>query len=372
MEKADCVVVGAGVIGLAVARALALAGREVLVLEAHDCIGSEISSRNSEVIHAGIYYAAGSLKAKFCVQGRKKLYNYCEERQVPINRCGKLIIATDEQQQSELQVILKKARNNGVDDMIYLDRKEAQLREPLVKCVSALWSPSTGLIDSHSYMLALQADLENAGGIIVFNTRVTAGSGANPSPQLEVQGSDSTMRISANTVVNCAGLGADKLAHAIDGIKLETLPVYSYAKGNYFTYAGKSPFTSLIYPVPSEHGLGVHVTHDLAGNLRFGPDVEWIDEIDYAVDPRRSEVFYKAIRCYWPDLEDNSLMPAYAGIRPKINGPGLPAADFTIQDESEHGVAGLINLFGIESPGLTSSLELADQVAEKVKKNRPL
>ncbi len=364
MEKADCIVVGAGVIGLAVARALALAGREVLVLEAHDRIGSEISSRNSEVIHAGIYYPAGSLKAKFCVQGRKQLYKYCEEYQVPFKRCGKYVIATDEKQQSNLQPILEKARNNGVEDIAYLDKKEMQRREPQVKCVSALWSPSTGLIDSHSYMLALQADLENAGGIIVFNTRVTAGSGTKQAPELAVLSSGSSLRLTANTVVNCAGLGGDKLAHAIDGIKFETLPVYHYAKGNYFTYSGKSPFTSLIYPLPNEHGLGVHVTHDMAGNLRFGPDVEWVDEISYEVDPQRSEVFYAAIRSYWPDLRDMSLLPAYAGIRPKINGAGLPAADFVIQNESEHGVAGLINLFGIESPGLTSSLALADYVTE--------
>ncbi|MCP4769201.1 MAG: NAD(P)/FAD-dependent oxidoreductase [Gammaproteobacteria bacterium] len=364
MEKADCVVVGAGVIGLAVARALALAGREVLVLEAHDCIGSEISSRNSEVIHAGIYYPAGSLKAKFCVQGRKRLYRYCEDHHVPFKRCGKFIIATDEQQQSELQTIWQKARNNGVDDMVYLDQNEMQQREPQVKCVSALWSPSTGLIDSHGYMLALQADLENAGGIIIFNTRVTSGSGTNQSLELAVLSSGSSFRLTANTVVNCAGLGGDKLAQAIDGIKRETLPVYHYAKGNYFTYSGKSPFSSLIYPLPNEYGLGVHVTHDMAGNLRFGPDVEWIDEIDYAVDPRRSDVFYEAIRSYWPGLVDNSLLPAYAGIRPKLNEAGSPALDFVIQDETEHGVAGLINLFGIESPGLTSSLALADHVSE--------
>jgi len=364
MEKADCVVVGAGVIGLAVARALALAGREVLVLEAHDCIGSEISSRNSEVIHAGIYYPAGSLKAKFCVQGRKQLYNYCEEHHVPFKRCGKLIIATDEQQQSNLQPMLEKARNNGVDDIVCLDKNEMQRREPQVKCVSALWSPSTGLIDSHGYMLALQADLENAGGIIIFNTRVTAGSGTNRSPELAVTSSGSSFRLTANTVVNCAGLGGDKLAHAIDGIKRQTLPVYHYAKGNYFTYSGKSPFTSLIYPLPNEYGLGIHATHDMAGNLRFGPDVEWIDEIDYEVDPRRSGMFYEAIRSYWPDLMDKTLLPAYAGIRPKLNRLGSPAADFAIQDETEHGVAGLINLFGIESPGLTSSLALADHVSE--------
>ncbi len=362
MDKTDCVVVGAGVIGLAVARALALAGREVLVLEAHDCIGSGISSRNSEVIHAGIYYPSASLKARFCVQGRKQLYRYCEERHIPFKRCGKFIIATDEQQLPRLEDIWQKARNNAVDDLVYVDRKEMQQREPHVRCVSALWSPSTGLIDSHAYMLALQADLENAGGVIVFNSQVTAGVAANRTLQLDVSSAGSSFRLASNSVVNCAGLGSDKLAHAIDGIKTEVLPRYHLAKGSYFTYTGKSPFSSLIYPIPDDHGLGVHVTHDLAGNLRFGPDVEWVDKIDYEVDPRRSEKFYRAIRNYWPELEDDSLLPAYSGIRPKIHGAGSAAADFVIQDESEHGVAGLLNLFGIESPGLTSSLALADYV----------
>jgi L-2-hydroxyglutarate oxidase LhgO len=366
MEKVDCVVVGAGVIGLAVARALALAGREVIVLEAHDCIGSEISSRNSEVIHAGIYYPAGSLKALLCVKGRKQLYSYCDEHHVPFKRCGKLIVATNEQQRPKLRTILENARTNGIDDMVFLDQKEMQRREPHIKCVSSLWSPSTGIIDSHIYMLALQADLENAGGIIVFNSTVTGGSAANRLLELAVRSGDSSFRLTANNVVNCAGLGGDKLAHSIDGINLKTLPVYSYAKGNYFTYSGKSPFTSLIYPVPSEYGLGVHVTHDMAGNLRFGPDVEWIDKISYEVDPDRGGVFYEAIRSYWPELMDMSLLPAYSGIRPKINGKGLPAVDFAVQSESEHGVTGLINLFGIESPGLTSSLALADYVKEMI------
>jgi L-2-hydroxyglutarate oxidase LhgO len=366
MEKADCVVVGAGVIGLAVARALAIAGREVIVLEAHDCIGSEISSRNSEVIHAGIYYPAGSLKAMLCVKGRKQLYQYCEERHVPFKRCGKMIVATDEQQQPKLQTILENARANGIDDMVVLNKRAVQQREPNINCVSSLWSPSTGIIDSHQYMLALQADLEDAGGIIVFNTTVTGGSAANRLLELRIRSGDSSFRLTANYVVNCAGLGGDKLAHDIDGINLETLPVYSYAKGSYFSYSGKSPFTSLIYPIPNEYGLGVHVTHDMAGNLRFGPDVEWIDEISYAVDPQRSEVFYDAIRSYWPELRDKSLLPAYSGIRPKINGEGLPAVDFAVQGESEHGVTGLINLFGIESPGLTSSLALAGYVTEMV------
>jgi len=362
METADCVVVGAGVVGLAVARSLALAGREVIVLEGQDCIGSGISSRNSEVIHAGIYYPAGSLKALLCVSGRKQLYQYCAEHEVPFKRCGKLIVATDEQQQPRLLEILEKARINGVDDLVPLDKTGAQRREPDIKCSSALWSPSTGIIDSHGYMLALQADLENADGMVVFNSNVTAGAVANNLPVLTVHCGDSELRLAARTVVNCAGLGGDKLARAIDGINLQAIPTYSYARGNYFNCAAKSPFSSLIYPVPNEDGLGVHVTHDMAGQLRFGPDVEWIDEINYEINPKRSDVFYDAIRSYWPDLPDNSLLPAYSGIRPKINGKGSQAADFVIQGENEHGVPGLINLFGIESPGLTSSLALADHV----------
>ncbi|MGI9317818.1 MAG: NAD(P)/FAD-dependent oxidoreductase [bacterium] len=366
MEKVDCVVVGAGVIGLAVARALALAGREVIVLEAQNCVGSEISSRNSEVIHAGIYYPAGSLKARFCVQGRKLLYNYCDEHNVPFKQCGKLIIATSERQEPQLKAILVKARTNGVDDIVFLDKTKAQRKEPQVKCVSGLWSPSTGIVDSHAYMLALHADLENAGGIIVFNSAATGRSVKSGMLELMVTSGVSSFPLTANTVVNCAGLGGDKLAHSFKGINHKTLPTYSYAKGNYFAYSGKSPFTSLIYPVPTEHGLGVHVTHDMAGNLRFGPDVEWIDKINYEVDPQRGDVFYEAIRRYWPELPDMSLLPAYSGIRPKINGNGLPAADFLVQGESEHGVAGLINLFGIESPGLTSSLALANYVKDMV------
>jgi L-2-hydroxyglutarate oxidase LhgO len=362
MEKADCIVIGAGVVGLAVARALALAGREVIVLEAGDCIGSGVSSRNSEVIHAGIYYPAGSLKAKLCVAGRKQLYAYCETHHVPCKPCGKYIVATDEQQQSKLQAILEKARVNGVDDMVLLDQEEMRRREPKIKCLSALLSPSTGLIDSHAYMLSLQADLEEAGGVVVFNAVVSGGAVINDVLELSVQSGDSSSQLAATTVVNCAGLGGDKLAHTIAGIKRETLPTYSYAKGNYFTYAGKSPFSSLIYPVPNEYGLGIHVTHDMAGNLRFGPDVEWVDELDYEVAPERCETFYEAIRSYWPELPDDSLLPAYSGIRPKINGKGLAAADFVIQGAGEHGVTGLINLFGIESPGLTASLALADYV----------
>jgi L-2-hydroxyglutarate oxidase LhgO len=360
------VVVGAGVVGLAVARALALGGREVIVLEACDSIGSGISSRNSEVIHAGIYYPAGSLKAQLCVTGRQQLYDYCEARHVPFKRCGKCIVATEESQLPQLDIILDKARVNGVDDMVHFDHKEMQRREPEIRCASALFSPSTGVIDSHAYMVALQADLEDAGGIVVTNAEVTSGAVVNGVLELSVDSGGVASRLAASSVINCAGLGSDRLAHVIDGIKRETLPTYSYARGNYFTYSGQSPFHSLIYPVPNEYGLGVHVTHDMGGNLRFGPDVEWVDELDYQVDPRRSETFYEAIRGYWPGLPDDSLLPAYSGIRPKINGKGLAAADFVIQDSSEHGVTGLINLFGIESPGLTSSLALADYVREMV------
>jgi len=364
VEEVDCIVVGAGVIGLAVARALALAGREVIVLEANDCIGSEISSRNSEVIHAGIYYPEGSLKARFCVAGRKQLYHYCAEHNVAFKRCGKLIIAADKEQQPRLSAILENARANGVDDIVPLERDAVRSREPQVRCHSALWSPSTGIIDSHAYMLSLQGDLENSGGMVVFNSTVTGGSVNNGMLELAVHDNGDSFQLAANTVINCAGLGGDKLARTIKGIDTTVLPTYSYARGNYFSYAGKSPFSSLIYPVPDEYGLGVHVTPDMAGNIRFGPDVEWIDRIDYEVNPDRGDLFYEAIRSYWPDLEDNSLYPAYSGIRPKINGSGLPAVDFRIQDESEHGVAGLINLFGIESPGLTSSLALADYVRD--------
>jgi L-2-hydroxyglutarate oxidase LhgO len=363
METADCVVIGAGVIGLAVARALALAGREVIVLEAEDCIGSGISSRNSEVIHAGIYYPAGSLKASLCVAGREQLYAYCGERGVAFDRCGKMIVATEERQRPQLKGVLEKARVNGVDDIVELEAGEIRRREPEIRCVAALWSPSTGIIDSHGYMLALQADLENADGVVVFNSKVLAGSTGGGSLRLSVASDGDDFALAARTVINCAGLGGDRLARAIEGIERAAIPTYSYARGNYFTYSGKSPFSSLIYPVPNEYGLGVHVTHDLAGNLRFGPDVEWVDEIDYAVDPRRGDQFYDAIRSYWPELADGSLLPAYSGIRPKINGEGLPAADFKIQQQDEHGVPGLVNLFGIESPGLTSSLALADYVS---------
>jgi L-2-hydroxyglutarate oxidase LhgO len=357
----DCVVVGAGVVGLAVARALALAGREVLVLEAMEAIGTQTSSRNSEVIHAGIYYPQGSLKAQLCVQGRQLLYAYCAERGIGHRRCGKFIVATSEAQVAELQGIIAKAAANGVDDLVLLSRDEARALEPALECVAAVHSPSTGIVDSHGLMLALQGDLENAGGLVACNSplaraRVTA-------QGIELTAQDGT-QLRARTVVNAAGVHAPSLARRFEGLAARHVPGEYYAKGNYFTLAGRSPFTRLIYPVPEAAGLGVHLTIDLGGQAKFGPDVQWVDTPDdLVVDPARGDGFYAEVRKYWPALPDGALQAGYAGIRPKISGPGEAARDFLIQGAAEHGVPGLVNLFGIESPGLTSCLAIGAKVA---------
>lgn len=361
-ESVDAVVIGAGVIGLAVARALALAGREVIVLEAEDAIGTGISSRNSEVIHAGIYYPTGSLKARFCVEGRKRLYPYCEERGVEHRRCGKLIVATDEDQIPGLKALQSKALANGVEDMRWLTASEAQALEPALRCTAALLSPSTGIIDSHGLMLALQGDAEAAGAMIAFKSPLTGGRVADGGIALSVGGAE-PMELFARGVVNSAGLFAQTVAASIAGLDPATIPPRYFAKGSYFSLGGRAPFTHLIYPAPEAAGLGVHLTLDLGGQAKFGPDVEWVDEIDYEVDPRRGDSFYAAVRRYWPDLADGSLAPAYSGIRPKIQAPGEPAHDFVLQGPADHGVPGLVNLYGIESPGLTCSLAIADAVA---------
>ncbi|MDB5890942.1 MAG: NAD(P)/FAD-dependent oxidoreductase [Polaromonas sp.] len=361
-EDVDCVVIGAGVVGLAVARALALRGREVMVLEAAHAIGTGTSSRNSEVIHAGIYYAKGSLKATLCVKGKQMLYAYCAERGIAHSRCGKLIVATTEAQVAQLQGILEKAAANGVTDLVLLDAQAATAMEPHLTCHAALHSPSTGIVDSHAYMLALQGDLENAGGFVVLNTPVAqalCGQGA-----IEVVAEDGT-RLRARTVVNSAGLSAPGLAGQFSGLPRQHVPVAYYAKGNYFTLAGRSPFKRLIYPVPEAAGLGVHLTLDLGGQAKFGPDVQWVDSPDdLLVDPARGDAFYAEVRKYWPGLADGALIPGYAGIRPKINAQSDPARDFVIEGPAVHGVPGLVNLFGIESPGLTSSLALGEHVAD--------
>ncbi|MFO1434711.1 MAG: NAD(P)/FAD-dependent oxidoreductase [Candidatus Competibacteraceae bacterium] len=361
MERVDCVVIGAGVIGLAVARALALAGREVIVVEAAHTIGTQTSSRNSEVIHAGIYYPTGSLKARFCVAGRRALYRYCEERRIPYRACGKLIIATDSVQLIELERLFVQGSRNGVDDLHWLEADRVHALEPAIRCIKVLCSPSTGIIDSHALMLALQGDAQNAGALFAFLSPVEGGQLRQEGIVLEVGGTD-PIRLLANSVINCAGLHAARVAAGLRGFPAERVPAYHYAKGNYFVLPGKAPFNRLIYPVPEQAGLGVHITLDLAGQARFGPDVEWVDRIDYQVDPRRADVFYAAIRRYWPDLQDGALQPGYAGIRPKLQGPGQPAVDFMIQGPAEHGIEGLVNLFGIESPGLTSCLAIAEYV----------
>jgi L-2-hydroxyglutarate oxidase LhgO len=361
VESVDCIVVGAGVVGLAVARALALAGREVIILDAAEGIGTETSSRNSEVIHAGIYYPAGSLMARFCVAGRRALYAYCAAKGVPHADCGKLIVATNAEEDAMLAGIKRRAEMNGVEGMRILAAPEAIELEPNLSCTSALLSPATGIIDSHAFMLALQGDAENAGAVPVFRSPVTGGRAVSDGVEIDVGGAD-PMTLRCRLLVNSAGLHAPGFASRIAGMPGDRVPSAYYAKGNYFTLSGRSPFSRLIYPVPVPGGLGVHLTIDLGGQARFGPDVQWIDTIDYAVDPSRADSFYAAVRKYWPALRDGALQPGYSGIRPKVVPRGAPAQDFMVQGPQTHGMPGLINLFGIESPGLTAALALADHV----------
>jgi L-2-hydroxyglutarate oxidase LhgO len=363
MDKVDCVVIGAGVIGLAVARRLAQAGREVIVLEAAEGIGTVTSSRNSEVIHAGIYYKAGSLMARFCVNGKRALYEYCASHGIPHKNCGKLIVATTPKETEKLQSIREHAQANGVLDMQVLSGEAARALEPALNCDAALLSPSTGIIDSHSYMLALRGDAEAHGAAFAFHTPLLHAKARAGKIEIEA-GGEAPMTLECDLLINAAGLDAPATARQIEGMPAEKIPQAYLAKGNYFSCSARAPFSRLIYPVPEPGGLGVHLTLDMAGQARFGPDVEWIDAIDYAVDPARAARFYPAIRKYWPTLPDGALMPSYSGIRPKIVPPAVARQDFLMQGPGEHGVAGLINLFGIESPGLTSSLAIADHVAE--------
>lgn len=360
-EAVECVVVGGGIIGLAVARALARAGREVLLLEKERWLGQDTSSRNSEVIHAGLYYPKDSLKARFCVARRKALYEFCAEHGVPHRRLGKLVVACKEEEVEVLRRVAAHAAANGVGDLEWLDGRAARAMEPDLSCVAAFHSPSTGIVDSHALMLAYQADAENAGATVVLRAPVVEGRVTPRGVMLEVGGAEK-MTLEAKIVVNSAGLYAPALARRIAGIPPDTIPRDYYCRGVYFTLAGRAPFRRLIYPVPEAAGLGVHLTLDMTGMARFGPDTEWIDGIDYTVDPRRGDKFYAAIRNYWPALSDGALQPGYAGIRPKINAPHEKAADFMIAGPAAHGVTGLVNLFGIESPGITASLAIADHV----------
>ncbi|MEO8103572.1 MAG: NAD(P)/FAD-dependent oxidoreductase [Betaproteobacteria bacterium] len=360
MDHADVVVVGAGVVGLACARALALAGREVLLLESESAFGTGVSSRNSEVIHAGLYYPNGSLKARHCVAGKRMLYDYCMQRGIPFRRCGKLLVATDESQIAQIEKLKRNAAGNGVADLQWLSAAQAVALEPALRCRAALLSPSSGIIDSHAFMLSLLGDVENAGGTAVFNTPVRGGRIETDGIIVEAQGADP---LKARLVINCAALGAQALAGAIGGFPAAHIPRLHYARGVYFSLSGRSPFRHLIYPLPEAAGLGVHLTIDLGGQAKFGPDVEWIDQLLYEVDASRAEGFYAEISKYWPGIGNHSLQPAYAGIRPKIHGPGEPPADFHIAGREVHGVRGMISLFGIESPGLTAALSIAEQVA---------
>lgn len=370
MERIGAVVIGAGVVGLACARRLAQSGIDAVILERHAAFGTETSARNSEVIHTGLYNPAGSLKAKLCVAGRHLLYDFCATHGVSHRRCGKLIVATSAAQESRLEALRRQGEANGVDDLRPLSAAEARALEPELRCTAALHSPSTGIVDSHGLMLALLGDAERDGAALAVCSPFIDGSIEDDGIVLNIGGKTAT-QLKAGIVINAAGLSATRVAAALAGFPPARIPAAFYAKGNYYALAGRAPFSRLIYPLPEPGGLGVHLTLDLGGQARFGPDVEWLKnpcrEPDYRVDPTRADGFYAEVRNYWPGLPDGALLPAYAGIRPKISGPADPAADFLVQGPETHGVAGLINLFGIESPGLTSSLAIAALVAEKLR-----
>lgn len=363
----ECLVIGAGVVGLAIARALSQQGKEVLIVESASLFGSGISSRNSEVIHAGLYYPPNSLKAELCIRGKALLYEFCEEQHVPYQRLGKLLVASDDAEITQLKAIQHNAEQCGVDDLVLLQADEVKALEPDLYCQQALLSPSTGIVDSHALMLSLLGEAENAGAQLVLNS---------PLQKLEIKGpqhfvcyfddSEET-RLSCAYLINASGLHATELAKQFDGLNKKHIPqAYYYCKGRYFSYSGKSPFKHLIYPMPNKDGLGVHLTLDLGGQIKFGPDVFWTEHESYDVESDQVESFYRAVRRYWPELKDGTLQAAYAGIRPKLSGPNQTAADFMISFEEQHGIAGLVNLFGIESPGLTASLAIAELVASKL------
>jgi L-2-hydroxyglutarate oxidase LhgO len=362
MADIDCIVIGAGVVGLAIARALALSGRDVIVVEARDAIGTQTSSRNSEVIHAGLYYPEGSLKARLCVAGKHLLYAYLRDRGLPFLNCGKLIVATSDSQRTRLDAIHARGQAAGVSDLQRLGPADIAALEPEVSGVEAILSPSTGVLDSHAYMLALQGDIEAAGGNIAFNTPVTALARSGDDIIVTTGGAE-PMLLAAGLVVNAAGHGAPGIAALLADFPRAQLPAQGFAKGNYFALQGRQPFRRLIYPTPEAAGLGVHATLDLAGRVRFGPDVEWVaSDQDLKVDPARADAFYAAIRSYWPALPDDALVPDYAGVRPKIHLEGEPMPDFRIEGQACHGVPGFVTLFGIESPGLTCSLAIGEEV----------
>jgi len=362
-ESIQCAVIGAGAIGLAIAREMAIRGHEVIVLEESDAIGSDTSSRNSEVVHAGIYYPSETLKGKLCVEGRDHLYEYFESHGVGYDRCGKLIVATDDAQISKLEAIKVKAEANGLNNLQWLDGAQATAMEPNLKARAALFSPSSGIMDSHQLMLAYQGDLEDNGGMVAFLSPVWGGRLESGVKVISVHG-DEPMDLACDIIINSAGLGAQALSTSFEFLPQDTIPPRYLAKGTYFTLTGRAPFSRLVYPIPQDGGLGVHLSLDLGGQARFGPDVEWIYEINYDVDPTRAELFYAAIRTYWADLADGALLPGYTGVRPKVSPQGTPDGDFMIHGPETHGVDGLVNLYGMESPGLTASIAIARHVAD--------
>jgi L-2-hydroxyglutarate oxidase LhgO len=364
-EKVDVVVVGAGVVGLAVARKLALAGLEVVLLEASSAIGTETSSHNSGVIHAGIYYPHDSLKARLCVRGKELLYEYCEQHDVPHQRIGKLIVATSESQQSTLEKLARQGKANGVGDLERLNAAEVKKLEPNINAVSALYSRSTGIVDSAALMLSYQGDLEAASGILALNAPANGVQVTASGFRIDIGGGD-PMLLNTKLLVNSTGLHMVETLKNIGGFPAEHIPTLRYAKGNYFSLSGRSPFSHLIYPIPEKAGLGIHATLDLAGQVRFGPDVEWVDQPDYRVSAERLDTFYEAISTYFPSIDRSRLSADYAGVRPKLSAPNDTASDFLIQCEATHGIAGMINLMGIESPGLTSSLAIAELVQQRL------
>lgn len=365
MHEADCAVIGAGVIGLAIARTLAQRGLDTILIERETAIGTQISARNSEVIHAGIYYPQGSLKAAASVEGRQRLYAYCAARGIPHRRCGKIVAATSTDQRARLEQLFAAGQANGVDDLQLIDGAAARNLEPELHAVAAILSPSTGIVDAQSLMASVWADFSNAGGLTALRNEVVRIAAGPHGLSLWIAGDDAPA-LRVRHVVNAAGLGAVALAAAVRDLDPAHIPPLHLAKGSYFVLSGKSPFTRLIYPLPEPGGLGTHLTLDLAGAARFGPDVEWVEEADYRVDPARAAPFYRAVRAFWPGLPDDALIPGHAGIRPKIAGPGQPPADFLISGPEQHGIPGLINLFGIESPGLTASLALAETIAARL------
>ena len=363
MDHVDCVVVGAGVVGLAVARALARAGTPVLILEAAAGLGGGTSGRGSGVIHAGLYYPPNSLKARFCVAGRDMLYAFADAHGVPHRRLGKLVVATSAEENERIAAIVARAEANGVTDLAPLTARAAKDLEPALACTSAFLSPSTGIIDPQALMRTLRDDAEEFGAVTAFQAPLLGGVPEKAGFTVSVGGA-APMRLRCRILINAAGHGAPGFARSIEGMPAACVPVGAFAKGSYFTLEGAVPFSHLVYPVPVPGGVGTHLTLDIGGAARFGPDVEWVDGLDYSVDPARADGFYADIRRYWPGLPDGALKPAYAGVRPKISAEGEPARDFLIEDEADHGIPGLVNLFGIESPGLTSSLAIGDHVRD--------